>query len=120
MLRALNLMYEVLYIIDAVFVAFLTVEIVDIIPSRVFVLRHGLHRREALIASFKGARYWIGHSSHDSRAAAGANVINNAADARGTGFPSRSVVRRSKVCSESETQLMFRRENALKRASRRS
>jgi len=97
MLRALNLMYEVFYIIDAVLVAFLTVEIVDIIPSLVFVLCHGLHRRKALVATFEGARYWIGRSSHDSRAAARANVMNKAADAGGMGCAIRSAVRRSEA-----------------------
>ncbi len=64
MLLALDLMNEIFYIVGAVLIAVLAVEIVDIICGLVLVLSHCLHGGEALVAIFERAFDLVGRSSH--------------------------------------------------------
>lgn len=65
MLWALNLVDQIFYIISAVLIAFLAVEVVDIVLGFILMLPHCLHRGETLIAVFERAFDLVGYRSHD-------------------------------------------------------
>jgi len=95
MLQTLYLMNEVFYIIGAVLIAFLAVEVVDVVFSLVLVLPHCLHRREALIAVFERTFDPISCGGHgfDPTRKAGRNQRTRVV--REWNFAMRSIVRKS-------------------------
>ena len=67
MLGTLDLVNEIFYIISAVFVALLAVEVMDVVVSLILVLPHGLHGNEALEATFERACDRLHLSTHVSQ-----------------------------------------------------
>jgi len=67
MFWALNLMNEILYIIGAILIASLAVEVVDIIFSFVLVPPHGFHGRETLVATLECAWDFVCCGGHDQK-----------------------------------------------------